>query len=298
MKKIILASAITASALMADVKTITPYVGTINYNSSSAKSIKDKAKLAGIYTSIGNLGYLLEFSYGYTNINYKNSTIADLKQHDITLKYGKFYKNYAWNAGLHYIKNSETGAIRDLSGGYTAIFGLEGYEWFGYNKLSYGIDTYYSYYNHAFSDITRASETKVGLLQFSPKVMYSKVVNINTKNTILITVNFIKANDYKNSSYTSYEISDTLGYKKFYASLKYNGGKMRSGVRDGGFTVYNTKDLLKSAYTAKLGYYFTPKFEADISYTHNNYQEYNAVNLSLLPEGSNSIAVFSMSYSY
>ncbi len=298
MKKLVLATALAATALIADVKTVTPYVGSLSYDSSSAKSIKDTAKLAGLYTSVGNLNYLLEFAYGYTKINYKDGTIQDLKQHDITLKYGKFYKNYAWSAGLHYINNNETGAIKDLADGYTAILGLEGYKWYGYNKLTYGVDTYYSYYRNAFNETSRASETKVGLLQVSPKIMHSKAININTRNTIALTANFIKANDYKDSSYTSYEISDTLGYKKFYATLKYNGGKMRSGVKDGGFTVYNTKDLLKNAYTAKLGYYFTPKLEADISYTRNNYQEYDAANLALLPEGTSSIAVVSMSYSY
>jgi len=298
MKKIILASVIATSALMADVKTVTPYVGTINYDSSSAKSIKDNAKLAGFYSSVGNLDYLLEFAYGYTKINYKDGTIQDLKQHDITLKYGKFYKSFAWNAGLHYINNNESGTIKDLADGYTAILGLEGYKWFGYNKLTYGVDTYYSYYRHAFNDTSRASETKVGVLQISPKIMHSKAISINTKNTIALTANFIKANDYKNSTYSSFELSDTLGYKKFFTTLKYNGGEMRSGVKDGGFTVYNTKDLLKDAYSAKLGYYFTPKLEADVSYTYNNYQEYDANNLVLLPQGSSSIAVISMSYSY
>ena len=298
MKKIILAGLLTTTAVMAEVKTVTPYIGTINYDSSSAKSIKDKAKLAGFYSSVGDLNYLLEFSYGYTQINYKDGTIPDLKQHDITLKYGKFYKSFAWSAGLHYINNNETGAIKDLADGYTGILGVEGYKWFGYNKLTYGVDTYYSYYRHAFNDTSRVSETKVGVLQISPKIMHSKAFSINTRNTISLIGNFIKANDYKNSSYSSFEISDTLGYKKFYTTLKYNGGEMRSGVKDGGFTVYNTKDLLKSAYTAKVGYYFTPKLEADISYARNNYQEYYATTLVLLPEGTSSIAVISMSYSY
>ena len=298
MKKIILAGLLTTSAVMADVKTVTPYVGAINYDSSSAKSLKDTAKFAGLYTSVGNLNYLLEFAYGYTKINYKDGTITDLKQHDITLKYGKFYKNYAWNAGLHYVNNNEKGAIKDLGDGYIAIAGVEGYKWFGYNKLTYGVDAYYSYYTDAFTETSLVATTNVGVLQISPKITYSKAININTRNTISLIANFINANDYKDSSYSSFEISDTLGYKKFYATLKYNGGEMRSGVKDGGFTVYNTKDLLKSAYTAKLGYYFTPKLEADVSYTRNNYQEYDAANLVLLPEGTSSIAVISMSYSY
>jgi len=298
MKKIIVASLLSASAMMAGTTTVTPYVGGISYDSSSAKSIKDSAKFGGVYASVGNLDYLLEFAYGYTNIKYKDGTIENLKQHDITLKYGKYYKDYTWNIGLHYTNNNEKIPIKDLGDGYVAIAGIDGYKWFAYNKLTYGVDMYYSYYANAFNDTSLVSTTSVKVLQVSPKIMYSKAININTRNTISLIANYIKASDYQDSSYSSYEISDTLGYKSFYASFKYNGGKMRSGIKDGGFTTYNTKDLLKSAYSAKLGYYFTPKFEADISYTKNNYQEYDAANLALLPEGSSSIAVLSMSYSY
>lgn len=298
MKKLIVASLLSASVIMADTTTVTPYAGTLSYDSSSANSLKDNAKFGGLYTSVGNLDYLFEFAYGYTNVKYKSGAIENLKQHDITIKYGKYYKSFAWNVGLHYINNNEKGTIKDLSDGYVAMGGINGYMWFGYNKLTYGVDMYYSYYTDAFDDTIGTAQTSVRVIQVSPKIMHSKAINLNTRNTIAFIANFIKASDYQDSSYTSYEISDTLGYKSFYATLKYNGGKMRSGVKDGGFTVYNTKDLLKSAYTAKLGYYFTPKLEADISYTKNNYEEYNAATRLLLPEGSSSIAVISMSYSY
>lgn len=298
MKKLIFTSLVIASAAMADVKTVTPYAGTIEYDSSSTSSLKDNAKFAGLYTSVGNLDYLFELAYSYTDINYKSATQENLKQHDITMKYGKYYKNFDWHVGLHYINNNEKNSFKDLGDGYVGIVGLDGYKWFGYNKLTYGADIYYSLYADAHNDTSLTSTTNVSIIQFSPKLMYSKVINVNTKNTILLKANFIKANDYKDSSYTSYEISDTLGYKKFFTTLKYNGGEMRSGVKDGGFTVYNTKDLLKSAYSVKIGYYFTPKLEIDASYTYNNYEEYDAANLKLLPKGHSSIAAVSMSYSY
>ena len=298
MKKLIVASLLITTAVMADVKRVTPYLGSIAYDSSSAKSFKDSAKLIGVYTSIGNLNYLFELDYGYTNINYKSGALQNLKQHDITIKYAKYYENFTWNVGLHYINNNEQNTFKDLSDGYIAIMGVGGYKWYGYNKLTYGIDMYYSRYTDAHNDTSLASTTTVDVLQWSPKVMYSKVINVNMKNTVMLQANFIQANDYKDSSYASYEISDTLGYKSFFATLKYNGGKMRSGVKDAGFTVYNTKDLLRNAYSAKLGYYFTPKLEADISYTRNNYEEYDASTLSLLPEGTSSVAVVSLSYSY
>ena len=298
MKKLILATVVMASAVIADVTTITPYTGVIGYDSSASSSLKDDAKFAGLYTSVGDLNYLFELAYSYTNINYKSATQENLKQHDITMKYGKYYEKYMFNIGVHYINNNEKDTFKDLSDGYIAIVGLDGYTWFGYNKLTYGVDVYYSRYASAHNDTSLAATTTVDVLQFSPKLIHSKVINTNTKNTIVLQANFIKANDYQDSTYTSYEISDTFGYKSFFTTLKYNGGKMRSGVKDGGFTVYNTKDVLRSAYSAKLGYYFTSKIEADVSYTHNNYEEYNAVTLGLLPEGSSAITVVSMSYSF
>lgn len=298
MKKLILTALVMTSAVMADVTTVTPYVGRIGYDSSTTSSLKDTAKFAGLYSSVGNLKYLFELAYGYTNIKYKDATIENLTQHDITMKYGKYYKNFSWNVGVHYINNNEKNTYKDLGNGYIAIIGLDGYKWFGYNKLTYGADIYYSRYSDAHNDTSLASTTNVSITQFSPKLVYSKAININAKNTIALKGNFIKANDYKDSSYSSYEIADTLGYKSFFTTLKYNGGKMRSGVQDGGFTVYNTKDLLRSAYSAKIGYYFTSKLEADMSYTRNNYEEYDVANLALLPKGSSSIALVSMGYSF
>jgi len=298
MKKIILAGALIGVALLADTKTITPYLGAISYDSSTAKSLKDSAKLGGFYTSIGNLNYLFELSYTYLNINYKSGALENLKQHDIVAKYGKYTKNYAISGGLHYINNNEKNTFKDLGDGFTAIIGAEAYKWYNYNKLSYGVDVYYSRYADAHTDSSLASTTTVDLWQFTPKLSFSKAINVNTRNTVSAKINYIKANDYKTSSYTSYELSDTLGYKSFFATLKYNGGKMRSGVKDGGMTVYNTKDLLRNAYSATLGYYFTPTLEASIAYSRNNYEEYDAATLSLLPEGTSSTALISLSYTY
>ena len=296
MKKLILAGLSIASIAMADVKTVIPYGGYIEYDSS--RSSKDNSKFGGIYTSVGNLSYLFELAYSYIDTKYKNSTQENLRQHDITMKYGKYYKDFTWNIGLHFINNNEKESYRDLGDGYVAIFGIDRYKWYGYDKLTYGVDVYFSRYADAHNDKSSANTTTIDLWQFTPQIIYSKAINLNTRNTIVLKGNYIKADDYKDTSYTSYEVSDTIGYKRFFTTLKFNGGEMKSGVKDGGFTVYNTKDLLKNAYSIKLGYYFTKKLEADVSYTSNHYQEYDAANLRLLPEGSSSIAVISMRYSY
>jgi len=297
-RKLILTSVIVVNTMIADVTTIIPYVGAIQYDSNSESSIKDNANFTGLYTSRGNLNYLLEMAYGYTNINYKDATQENLKQHDITIVYGKYYKHFTWKAGVHYINNNEQDTYKDLGNGFTTIAGINAYNWFAYDKLTYGADFYYSTYSDAHNDISLDSTTDIHIIQFTPKLSYAKAIDFNTKNTLEVKANYIKANEYKDTTYISYGISNTFGYKSFFSTIKYNGGNMKSGIQDGGFTVYNSKALLQNSHSIKFGYYFTSKFEADISYSRNNYKEYDAVNLGLLSKGSNSIASISMRYSY
>ena len=274
--------------MFAKVSTIVPYTGYINYNSNQQKSIKDNAIFGGFYASSGTLDYLLEFKYAYLDIKYKDSTITDLKQHDVFLAYSKYYSKFMLKGGIHYINNNDN---IDLGGGETAILAIGGYNWFGYNKLSYGLEGYYSYY----SDGKNESNVKksVGVAQATPYISYSKAININTRNIFSLKVNYIYAKDYIKKNYTSFEVLDTLYYKKFYASVKYYDGEMRSGVKDGGMNIYNTLDLMKNGGGIKLGYYIKPRFTIDASYDINNFKEHN-----LVTDGGNSVAVLSLSYSY
>ena len=299
MKKIVLASLVSTMALMADVTTVTPYVGTTTYDKAATKSLKDSAQFGGIYTSVGNLDYLLELSYNYMNIKYKDAIgIDNLVQNDVTLKYGAYYKNHMLKIGLHYINNNEKETFRDLGSGAVGIIGIAGYNWFGSDKLTYGIDAYYSAYLHAHDDKSLTSTQFIDVVQFTPYLAFSKVISPTTRNDLSLKVNGIAASQYTKKTYLSYELSDTFVYKSFYTTLRYFGGEMKSGVIDGGMTVFNTKDLLTNSYSAKVGYYLTPSWAIDASYQMNNYKEYNAGTLQLLPEGSNSVALVSMSYSF
>ena len=299
MKKIVIATLLVAGSLMAEVVSITPYVGGIKYDTDINKTFKDSATFGGLYSSVGNLSYLLEFSYNYVKIKYKDSlAVDDLVQHDLTMRYGKYYTNFMYKVGLHYINNNEKDNFRDLGSGYVAILGVAGYNWFSYDKLTYGLDAFYSAYLNAHDDSSLNSTKNVDIVQFTPYVAYSKAININMRNDFSATAYIINASDYRDSSYISYEFSNTCVYKSFYTTLKYLTGDMKSGVKDGGMTVFNTKDLFTSSYSAKVAYYFTPALEADLTYSVNKYQEYDAINLLQLPESSNKIAVLSMSYSF
>lgn len=299
MKKIILCSLITSSVLLAEVSTVLPYAGNISYDKSGEKSLKDSAKFAGIYASTGTLDYLMEFSYNYLDISYKDAlNIENLKQHDFTLMYNKYFTNYMFKAGLHYINNNEDETFRDLGSGFVAIAGIEGYNWFNKNKLEYGVDAYYSSYGDAHDDITIDHTTTVSILQFTPFVSYTMVSSEKMSNKLTAKANIISASDYQDSNYLSFEISDTFSYDKFYASLSYLFGDMKSGVRNGGFTVFNTKDLYSSSLDMKIGYNFTPTLSLSASYAINRYEEYNAATLQLLPEGENTIAFLTLRYSF
>jgi len=86
MKKIVLIMALIASSLLAEVITIKPYIGEINYDKNPQKSIKNYSTMYGLYTSIGTLKYLLQLNYSKFTTKYKPrpTPIPDLNQDDIT----------------------------------------------------------------------------------------------------------------------------------------------------------------------------------------------------------------------
>lgn len=287
MKKIILSSLVIASGLLAsDVSTILPYVATINYDNTD-KSTKDRGILGGIYISNGNLDYLTEFNYSHTDISYKDSNLTNLKQDDFTLTFAKYYKAFIVKGGIHYVSTTDT----DLGDGTVIIGEFGGYSWRGYDKYSYGLEGYYSYYKDGFDENDIAK--KIGIIQFTPYYRFSKYLDSNTRNTFVVKVNHIIANDYISKSYTSYEVENTLSYRKLSTTLKAYGGKMKTGVKDSGHTVYNTKDLLKDGYSIKFGYSINKDLRFSASYAVNNFEEFGQTG-----ETSNSVALAALSYSF
>ena len=298
-KKMIIASLVSFSCLSADVFSLTTHIGTIKYDDSLTKSLKDDGSFLGLHTSIGDKEYLLEAAYSYTNISYKNSSdIQNLRQHDLSMIYTAKYSSYTLRVGAHYINNNEATSFKDLGSGYIGIASLEGYNFFDEDKFTYGVQAYYSIYPNAHDDTTKAYTQLIDIVQFTPYLEYSMVFNPSIRNDIALKLNAIAVTQYKNRGYLSFELSDTFVYENFYIVLKAFGGEMKSGVVDGGLEVINTKDLHTSSYSAKMGYYLTPTLALDASYAINYYQEYNAYTLTLAPEGHNRVAMVSLNYSY
>jgi hypothetical protein len=288
MKKIILGATLVASALMAELITVTPYGGTIDYGNNANESFKDKATLLGAHMSIGTLDYLLDADYSHIKTKYLDPTTPDLKQDDITLTYSKYNTNAMFKAGAHYINTND----KQLDDGFIAIVALGGYKYFGYDKLSYGVEGYYSYYQNGH-DENYFQVKQINIFQETPYISYYKSINIDWGNTFSIKANFQQANNYVKKSYTSYELSDTLFYKNVSATLTYYNGEMRTGIKDGGMTVFNTLDLMKNGYSAKVEYRFNKNLLANISYAQNTYTEYG-----LFANNTNALSVASISYSF
>lgn len=288
MKRAFLGSLFVASSLFSDVSTVLPYFGTIVYDDGATKSTKDQAEILGVHATSGNLSYLLEFDFSNINTNYKDKNTKNLNQNDISFVYAKYYKNFMFKIGDHYISTNDD----QLGNGNVVITSLGGYKWIGYDKYSYGIDGYYSYY-HKGHDEDYLVEKPINIIQVTPYFSFYKAINLNWANTIVLKANYQSTIDYVDSEYVSYEMSDTIGYKSFFTTLSAYTGEMKTGVKDGGMTVFNTLDLMKSGYGVKLGYYVTANAVFSLSYAQNSYIEYR-----LQEDGVNSVAAASFSYIY
>ena len=301
MKKIILGSLLCANVLMAEVATITPYGGYVDYGSDLDKSYKDHAQFYGASMTYGDLSYLIEADYMHFATKYKSDyDIRDMNQDDTLLVFGKYYSNFMFRVGIHYISTNDV----QLDDGYIGILTLGGYKFLEKgSKFSYGLNTYYSYYEDGHDEKSDAMNDKtksIGILQFSPYLSYYNISG-DWSNTAELKGHFEFANDYDKSDYSSFELKDTVFYKSFYTSLKYYNGEMRTGVKNGGSVVYNTLDLMKNGYEVGMGYYFTKDVSLNAKYSQNTMREYDSANTQTREfdkDNTNSVYVVSLSYSY
>ena len=289
MKKTLIATMLITTSLLAEVINILPYGGIVNYDKDIAKSIKDSSTLYGIHTSIGTLSYLLELDYSKFQTKYKDNLIEDLNQDDITIAYGYYFDNFMLRAGVHNISTNDT----FLGDGIVGFASIGGYNYISYDKYTYGVEGYYSHYKNGYDEGPSNIKKTISITQLTPYFTAYNVLNPNWGNSLVLKLNYQIAKDYLQDSYLSYDISDTLYYKSLFLTIRGYTGEMRSGVKDSGFTVINTLDLMKSGYGAKIGYYFTPTALLSLSYDLNNYREVN-----LLEDGTNSVATASFSYKF
>ncbi len=287
MKKTVLLIFLSAVGLFAEVTTVVPYIGLIDYSAELEKSEKDSSTFGGVYASYGNLNYLLEFGYSHINSTYKNKTYESLNQDDISLIYSSYSENFMYKIGAHHIQTNDV----ILGSGNVFISTLGGYTFSGYDKYSYGLEGYFSLYNDIPSETGKDSSMSV--LQFTPYFSIYQGLSQTVSNSLTLKLNYVIAMKYLSDDFLSFEISDTFYYRGFFVTLKAYSGEMRNGVKDGGMSVYNSLDVLKDGYGADIGYYLTKDFTLSVSYNQNNYLEYFKVK-----ETSNSVAYATLSYSF
>jgi hypothetical protein len=287
MKNIFLITLIAFSSLSAEVITLAPYSAVIDYNKGKIESIKSSAKVVGLYTNIGNLNYLVELNYSYTNVDYSNASTDQLAQNDITFTYARYFFSYMLKTGLHYIDTTD----EDLGDGYTIIGEIGGYSRGIYSKHNYGLDIYYSRYENGHDE--KSIEKSIDVIQTTPFYSYFNYITNRLSNKVSVKLNYIYAKDYKTKSYLSVEIDDTIYYGNIFIEFSGYFGSMKSAVRNGGHTVYNTKDTLQNGYGAKLGYYIVKNMPASIGYSVNNIKEYGARSVN-----SNNVIFTTLSYSF
>jgi hypothetical protein len=117
-------------------------------------------------------------------------------------------------------------------------------------------------------------------------------------NTVALKMNYQNASNYVDSTYTSFDLSDTITYQQAFATLQISTGDNRTLVKDSGATVYNTLDLMKDGWSLKAGYRFTQNIVATLSYGENTYREFDETGTTITQDNTNKIAVASLNYSY
>jgi hypothetical protein len=70
-------------------------------------------------------------------------------------------------------------------------------------------------------------------------------------------------------------------------------GDLQTGILDGGFNVYNSKDMLHQKAGLKINYFVLPNIKLNLSYTNVKYDEFQNKN-SL----KNNIVSFGFNYTF
>ena len=249
------------SVLNAEVYTVSPFSVVVK---NDTKSIKDSGTINGIYFSSGTLSYLTEFTYSHTDIKYKYST-NNLVQDEFTFLYSKYFIDKFYKLGIHTNTTTDT----TLQNGTTLILGVGGWKYIGYNKVSYGVDLYHSYYTNSIESPDK--KDYVHISEISANASYYKAFK-TFANYISLNINYEMAHSY-DKVYTFFKVQDIVYYKGFSFDVSYLSGYFKTGILDGGSNVYNSQDILKEKIGISFGYNVTPVIKLKASYGRTNYDE-------------------------
>ena len=254
---------------------VVPYRASVTYDKKPTASIANTAKIIGLYMGNGNDEYKLEIDVAKTDIKYKYDSIQNLKQSDLSIIYNRYINKYFVKIGLHHIETTDN----DLGNADTLIVALGRYHNTQEGTYTYTIEGFYSYYKRGHNEF--GTKEAIKILQISPSFNFYKRISSTLSTKFGFQINYQKANQYYTHRYFSYKMENTFYYKKFFATLQYYAGEMKSGVEGGGTVVYNSKDLLKNRYNIKVGYTLNDNISMNVGYEKDLLREYGKLEDSI-----------------
>jgi hypothetical protein len=262
-KKLILGIAFAVSGLTfaTDVKAyVSPYITYISYDNSKFKRDGYSFTLYGSL-SFKRATHVLEFAYGNTHLNYKNS-YTDWNQNDYALAYTNYmFFPYYFKVGYHYISTPNTD-ISDNTQVYFADLGyIKRYKW------TAGAGIYYSNY-----------QRDIDVLQFTPHFGKCFWKDYYRGFYVSVDANWINADDVSKiglskNNYYSAGLSVSYFTPKYSVGAKGWLGEAIFKVDNGGFVVYNLKEKYKGGAGIFGKYYFNRKINVGINLDYSTYKE-------------------------
>jgi hypothetical protein len=237
-----------------------PYGSYIDYSSNT---LKDKARLGGIYASYYKWPVKIEMDGKILKIDYKDD-IPDWNQRDFTLKGNYYYKtNWLFNAGIHNIwtKQYENEYHYDK-----VIFG--GIDYYKYLKYNVGVDYYYS--NYKGFDVSQVTP-KVG---FNFGNYYSKIGSFYLEGKYN-HIHISKENIAPDDTYNNFDLKLQNFKGPWTTTLKTTFGKFAYKVANDGFVVYNTGDEYKYGYGVSVNYVFKRVNSINFSFERDKFDSNN-----------------------
>ena len=300
-KKIILGSLLIFTNLVADDVSIMPEIAKISYDNDSIKSVKNSANYIGIRADIDNDFYLIELYANYMDTEYKdyNGTKADnLVQSNIMGKYTIKLPYNTLTIGLDYLNSNESDVARDLGKGLIGMIGMEGYLGDDFDFFSFGIEIYYSAYSKAYDEVAKSDLVLVDIAQFTPYIVYDSKISYYKKNVLTLKATYVRASQYLDKNYISFEVSDTYTLYDWYVNLMFFGGDMKSGVMDSLRNIRGNRDLLNSIYSAKVGYHINRDLSVSAGYRTEMYNEYDRFKREYLDESRSTEMKLALEYKF
>lgn len=241
--------------------TVMPYYLPINYKDSG---VRKNSFLTGIYGAFEiDLNSSLEMAFDYSNFDYVFDAFPfKIKQYDLTVAYtNKSIPEWLFRLGGHYIVSDDV--LTDQS--YVLFGGVGKYKFRKWDAMFNVYFSNYSEYNPSFMAIQLSPN-------FGLNFSFDRTQGIYF-NTQLDYIILSKKNISDKKNYFSVKETITYYNNKISVSAYVLLGEQKFAVRQNGFLVYNSADLMKTGFGGSVTYSFTPNFFLKGGVEYDNFDE-------------------------